>query len=207
MRSVRAPPRPERWSPRPSLSCRIWRRTDNHHLDWFCVHWPQQTRPSTRGALGETSPLFKVTWHPRLGSLSDLANVIVDRSTQPRLRRIGAPRRLRTTLRKSVELRGLDLFVLLQGLLRVEHGRMSGAEELRPRDRLAWLLVIGRRLREEYEAMAAPLPAPLACLLQQLEARGGPETTAEAEAHFGPTTKPPAGSGASSASSRDRISQ
>jgi hypothetical protein len=48
---------------------------------------------------------------------------------------------------------------------------MSGPEELRPQQRLAWLLLIGRRLKQEYDAIAKPLPAPLDLLLQRLEAR------------------------------------
>jgi hypothetical protein len=48
---------------------------------------------------------------------------------------------------------------------------MSGPEELRPQQRLAWLLLIGQRLKREYEAIARPLPAPLALLLQRLEAQ------------------------------------
>jgi hypothetical protein len=38
-------------------------------------------------------------------------------------------------------------------------------------DRLAWLLVIGRRLKAQYDAIAMPVPPALAVLLEQLEAR------------------------------------
>jgi hypothetical protein len=48
---------------------------------------------------------------------------------------------------------------------------MSGPDELPSQQRLAWLLLIGRRLKQEYDAIAKPLPAPLALLLQRLEAR------------------------------------
>jgi hypothetical protein len=48
---------------------------------------------------------------------------------------------------------------------------MSGPEELSPPQRLAWLLLIGRRLKQEYDAIAKPLPPPLDLLLQRLEAR------------------------------------
>jgi len=48
---------------------------------------------------------------------------------------------------------------------------MSGPKELRAQQRLAWLVLIGQRLKQEYDAMAKPLPAPLALLLQRLEAR------------------------------------
>jgi hypothetical protein len=47
---------------------------------------------------------------------------------------------------------------------------MSGPEESRPQQRLAWLLLIGQRLKREYDAIAKPLPAPLALLLQRLDA-------------------------------------
>jgi hypothetical protein len=48
---------------------------------------------------------------------------------------------------------------------------MSGRGELLSEDRLAWLLVIGRRLKREYDAVGSPLPPALAALLEQLEAR------------------------------------
>jgi hypothetical protein len=38
-------------------------------------------------------------------------------------------------------------------------------------DRLAWLLLIGRRLKADYDAVGEPLPVALARLLEQLEAR------------------------------------
>jgi hypothetical protein len=37
-------------------------------------------------------------------------------------------------------------------------------------DRREWLLMIGRRLRAEYEAVNAPVPERLAALVKQLEA-------------------------------------
>jgi hypothetical protein len=40
---------------------------------------------------------------------------------------------------------------------------------LQPEDKTAWLLLIGRRLRAEYDAVAEPVPARLAALIQQLE--------------------------------------
>ena len=40
---------------------------------------------------------------------------------------------------------------------------------LQPEDRTAWLLLIGRRLRAEYDAVAEPVPDRLAALIQQLE--------------------------------------
>jgi hypothetical protein len=36
-------------------------------------------------------------------------------------------------------------------------------------DRREWLLMIGRRLRAEYEAVKAPIPERLAALVKQLE--------------------------------------
>jgi hypothetical protein len=48
---------------------------------------------------------------------------------------------------------------------------MSGRGELLSEDRLAWLLVIGRRLKREYDAVGSPLPPALTALLEQLEAR------------------------------------
>jgi hypothetical protein len=48
---------------------------------------------------------------------------------------------------------------------------MSGPEELPLQQRLAWLLLIGRRLKQDYEAIAKPLPPALDLLLQRLEAR------------------------------------
>jgi hypothetical protein len=62
---------------------------------------------------------------------------------------------------------------------------MSGPEESRPQQRLAWLLLIGQRLKQEYDAIAKPLPAPLALLLQRLEARVG---TARQDAGLPPGT-------------------
>jgi Anti-sigma factor NepR len=49
-----------------------------------------------------------------------------------------------------------------------------GAEEdmpgnLQPEDRTAWLLLIGRRLRAEYDVVAEPVPPRLAALIEQLE--------------------------------------
>jgi anti-sigma factor NepR-like protein len=38
-------------------------------------------------------------------------------------------------------------------------------------DRLDWLLLIGRRLKADYDVLGQPLPAALARLLEQLEAR------------------------------------
>jgi hypothetical protein len=47
---------------------------------------------------------------------------------------------------------------------------MSGrGEDLAYRERVAWLLVLGQRLRVEYGALAMPLPRPLAMLLAQLQ--------------------------------------
>jgi hypothetical protein len=43
------------------------------------------------------------------------------------------------------------------------------ASNLQPEDRTAWLLLIGRRLRAEYDAVAEPVPDRLAALIQQLE--------------------------------------
>jgi hypothetical protein len=40
---------------------------------------------------------------------------------------------------------------------------------LQPENRTAWLLLIGRRLRAEYDAVAEPVPPRLAALIQQLE--------------------------------------
>jgi hypothetical protein len=48
---------------------------------------------------------------------------------------------------------------------------MSGHGDLLSEDRLGWLLVIGRRLKADYDAIAKPLPPELAALLEQLEAR------------------------------------
>jgi hypothetical protein len=49
---------------------------------------------------------------------------------------------------------------------------MSGhGGDLLIEDRLAWLLVIGRRLKAQYDAIAMPVPSALAVLLEQLEAR------------------------------------
>jgi hypothetical protein len=47
---------------------------------------------------------------------------------------------------------------------------MPGRDDVLCRERLAWLLVIGQRLKLEYDALARPLPPALATLLQQLEA-------------------------------------
>jgi len=49
--------------------------------------------------------------------------------------------------------------------------RMASREEVLATDRLAWLLVIGRRLKVQYDAIRSPLPPALAMLLEQLEAR------------------------------------
>lgn len=38
-------------------------------------------------------------------------------------------------------------------------------------DRFAWLLLIGRRLKADYDAVGQPLPTALARLLEQLETR------------------------------------
>jgi len=46
---------------------------------------------------------------------------------------------------------------------------MPGSSDVRPEDRTAWLLLIGRRLKAEYDALAEPVPARLATLIQQLE--------------------------------------
>src|SRR6266576_823542 len=46
---------------------------------------------------------------------------------------------------------------------------MSDRDQLYPLDRRAWLLVIGRRLRVEYDAIAEPVPPRLAALVKQLE--------------------------------------
>jgi hypothetical protein len=50
---------------------------------------------------------------------------------------------------------------------------------LQPEDRTAWLLLIGRRLRAEYDAVAEPVPDRLAALIQQLEtsAEGSPQVS------------------------------
>jgi predicted RNA-binding protein len=48
---------------------------------------------------------------------------------------------------------------------------MPGRDDVLCRERLAWLLVIGQRLKLEYDALARPLPPALATLLEQLEAR------------------------------------
>jgi hypothetical protein len=69
---------------------------------------------------------------------------------------------------------------------------MSGPEELRPQQRLAWLLLIGRRLKQEYDAVAKPLPAPLALLLQRLEAQttqADPVSAARQHAGLEPGTR------------------
>jgi hypothetical protein len=44
---------------------------------------------------------------------------------------------------------------------------MSG--NLQPEDRTAWLLLIGRRLRAEYDVVAEAVPPRLAALIEQLE--------------------------------------
>jgi hypothetical protein len=48
---------------------------------------------------------------------------------------------------------------------------MASRDDLMVTDRLAWLLLIGRRLKEQYDAIGSPLPPALALLLKQLEAR------------------------------------
>ena len=53
----------------------------------------------------------------------------------------------------------------------VVNGAMSVHSDILMEDRLAWLLVIGRRLKREYDAVGSPLPPALAALLEQLEAR------------------------------------
>ena len=57
---------------------------------------------------------------------------------------------------------------------------MSGPKELRAQQRLEWLVLIGQRLQQEYDALAKPLPTPLALLLQRLEARTTQVSSAEA---------------------------
>jgi hypothetical protein len=47
---------------------------------------------------------------------------------------------------------------------------MSRRDDPLADDRLAWLLVIGRRLKADYDAIGQPLPPALAALLAQLEA-------------------------------------
>ena len=62
---------------------------------------------------------------------------------------------------------------------------MSDRDQLYPLDRRAWLLVIGRRLRVEYDAIAEPVPPRLAALVKQLETPGqgiGQETSRPAMA-------------------------
>jgi len=44
------------------------------------------------------------------------------------------------------------------------------ASDLHPEDRTAWLLLIGRRLRAEYDVVSEPVPPRLAALIEQLEA-------------------------------------
>jgi len=46
---------------------------------------------------------------------------------------------------------------------------MPGPGNVRPEDRTAWLLLIGRRLKAEYDALAEPVPPRLAALIQHLE--------------------------------------
>jgi hypothetical protein len=43
------------------------------------------------------------------------------------------------------------------------------ASDLHPEDRTAWLLLIGRRLRAEYDVVSEPVPPRLAALIEQLE--------------------------------------
>jgi predicted RNA polymerase sigma factor len=38
-----------------------------------------------------------------------------------------------------------------------------------PRDRKAWLLAIGRRLRADYDALREPVPERLSALIRKLE--------------------------------------
>jgi Anti-sigma factor NepR len=51
---------------------------------------------------------------------------------------------------------------------------------LQPEDRTAWLLLIGRRLRAEYDAVAEPVPERLAALIQQLETSTEPSGSPDA---------------------------
>ena len=46
---------------------------------------------------------------------------------------------------------------------------MAGSSESLPRDRKAWLLAIGRRLRADYDALREPVPEGLAVLIRKLE--------------------------------------
>jgi hypothetical protein len=43
------------------------------------------------------------------------------------------------------------------------------ASDLHPEDRNAWLLLIGRRLRAEYDVVSEPVPPRLAALIEKLE--------------------------------------
>ncbi|HEY7297013.1 MAG TPA: NepR family anti-sigma factor [Xanthobacteraceae bacterium] len=46
---------------------------------------------------------------------------------------------------------------------------MSGSRDSLPRDRKAWLLAIGRRLRADYDALREPVPERLSALIRKLE--------------------------------------
>jgi hypothetical protein len=46
---------------------------------------------------------------------------------------------------------------------------MPGRSNLMPANRRAWLLLIGRRLRAEYDALAEPVPPRLVALVEQFE--------------------------------------
>lgn len=49
---------------------------------------------------------------------------------------------------------------------------MKGRHWLLPQDESAWLLAIGKRLRDEYDAGAEPLPGRLAELMREIEKLG-----------------------------------
>jgi hypothetical protein len=50
---------------------------------------------------------------------------------------------------------------------------MSGRGDILSKERWAWLLAVGRRLKAEYDAVGKSLPPPLAALLEQVETRVG----------------------------------
>jgi hypothetical protein len=52
---------------------------------------------------------------------------------------------------------------------------MPGSRDSLPRDRKAWLLAIGRRLRADYDALREPVPEGLAALIRKLEQRSAAE--------------------------------
>jgi hypothetical protein len=58
---------------------------------------------------------------------------------------------------------------------------MSGSRDSLPRDRKAWLLAIGRRLRADYDALREPVPEGLAALIRKLEQRSAADAAAAAE--------------------------